>query len=157
MKAKYSYISFRWVSNYLFVIYAYIKVKLGCKIPIVAKIESTKTISDHAAMLFCADGCVPGNDNIEYICFNLQRLYFKAGFTNSDVRCPLLATKISNFLYDVQYLLFEIILRKITSSKGLNLCLHTPLPVPVIASIYDINKIIYTRLQGDVRRTFVIN
>ena len=106
-------------------------------------------------MLFCTGGYVACSGDVEYIHFNLPGLYSKTGSTNSNIYCLTLATNISNFLHGVQYLLFEIVLRKITLLRGLNLCFHTPFLVLATASICNINKIAYTILQGDVRCTFV--
>lgn len=76
-----------------------IEVRPGYKILIVATIESTITVLDHAAIFFCTSGCVTDGGDINYIRFNLPRLYSKTGFTNPDICCLALATDISNFLY----------------------------------------------------------
>lgn len=79
-------------------------------------------------MFFCAGNYVAGSGNIEYIHFNLPKLLFIAGSTNFNSYYLSVITKISNFLYNVQYLLFEIVLKKIispTKSKDLILCLFS--------------------------------
>ena len=101
LKAGYGYIFFRCLSNYLSVVRTRIKVRLVCKIPIVATPELTETISDQATMLSCAGGCVSGGDNVEYVRFNLPELSSIAGSTNSDDCYSPVMTKISNFLYGV--------------------------------------------------------
>lgn len=95
--------------------HAYIKVKLVCKILIVAILEWTKIISDQAIMLFYTGGYIVGNGNVEYVHFNQLKLLFIAGSTNLDSCYPLMITKISHFLYKIQYLLLEIILKMIIS------------------------------------------
>lgn len=123
--------------------YTYIKVKLECKIPIIATIESTKTISDHITIFSYVDGYITSSNKVKFLCFNLLGLYFKAGSTNFDIFCQRLVTKISNFLHNVQYLLYKIVL---TLPKSLNLCPHTLFLVSTIASICNIDKIIHSRL-----------
>lgn len=125
LKAGYGYIFFYCLLNYLSVMRARFKVGLVCKILIVAISELTKTISDQATMFFCAGGCIASSCNVKYVCFNLLKLLFIASSTNSDNCYQSMTTKITNFLYDIQYLLFEIVLRKITlptKSKRLSSC-----------------------------------
>lgn len=65
--------------------------------------------------------------------------------------------KIANLLYVIKYLLFRIILRKITLSKNLNLYFYITFSMSAIALIHNINKIIYIRLQKDVKYIFMVN
>ena len=74
-----------------------------------------------------------------------------AGPTNSDVCYLLVATKISNFLHGVQYLLFEIVAKNETTSKKQKLCPYAPLLAPMTALICNINKIIQTKLKSDLK------
>lgn len=53
-------------------------------------------------MFSCTGDYVTGSGNVEYIRFNLPRLYSKAGSTKSNICCSILVTKISNFLHSVQ-------------------------------------------------------
>lgn len=113
-------------SNYFSIIHACIKVRLVYKIPLVIIPKLTKIISDQATMLFGTDGYVISGNNIEYVRFNLPELSSIAGFTHSNNYFLPITTKISNFIYGIQYLLFEIILEKITlptKPKHLLLCL----------------------------------
>lgn len=82
------------------VVFVCIEVKLGCKIPIIAITELTKTILDYVTMFFFTSSFVAGGDNIKYICFNLAKLLFKIGSTNFDIYFILVITKISKFLYN---------------------------------------------------------
>lgn len=125
LKARYGYIFFYCFLNYLF---AFIKVKLVYKIPIVAIPELKKSISDQVTILSCASGYIANSGNVKYICFNLPELSSIASSTNSDCCYLPMTTKISNFLYGVQYMLFEIILGKIISQiklERLPLCLSS--------------------------------
>ena len=115
LKAGYGYIFFRCLSNYLSVVCARIEIRLVCKISIVTIPELTKTISDQATMLSYAGGCVADSSNVIYIRFNLPELSSIADSTNSDGCYLPVTTKISNFLYGIQYPLFKIVSRKISS------------------------------------------
>lgn len=126
LKAKYGYIFFCCLLNYFSVMHNCIKIRLICKILIVATPKLTKKILDQVTMLFYSDDYFAGGSNIEYVCFNLLELLFIASSTNSDGCYLLVITKISNFLYSIQYLLFKIISRKIilpSKSKHLLSCL----------------------------------
>ena len=94
---------------------ACIKVRLVCKIPIIAIPNLIETISDQATMFSYTAGCVANGSNVEYIRLNLLKLSSIANSTNTDNYYPPVITKISNFLFSIWYLLFGIVLRKITS------------------------------------------
>ena len=101
LKAKYGYIFFYCLLNYLFVVPARIKVRLVCKILTIAIPELKETISDQATMLSCTGGCVAGGNNVEYVRFNLLELLSISSFSNSDGCYLSVMTKISNSLYGV--------------------------------------------------------
>ena len=106
-------------------------------------------------MHFRAGGCVNGSGNIEYICFNLLGLPIIAGFFNSGICCLSMVTKISNLLYNVQYLLFEIIARRGIMSRKQKLYPYAPLPTLARPSICSINNITQIKLQSDVKHILV--
>lgn len=114
LKAGYSYISFCCLLNHYSIMRACIEVRLICKIPIIAIPKLIKTISDQATMFSCINSCIAGGSNVKYVHFNLLELSLIVRSTNSDGCYPAMTNKISNFLYDIQYVLFEMILKKIT-------------------------------------------
>lgn len=57
-------------------------------------------------MFFYTDGNSDNSGNIKYICFNLLKQSFRACSINFNNFYLLVLTKIFNFFYDIQYLLF---------------------------------------------------
>lgn len=68
-----------------------------------------------------------------------------------------MTTKTSNFHYDIMYMLFKIVKKKIASPKNQHLYLHDRHLALMTPLIWNIKKILYTRLQRDKSHTFVVD
>lgn len=122
LKARCSSMSFCQLLNYLSIMCGGIKIRLKYKISIIVITKSILIILDQVIIIFYTDGCIASGGNVKYLCFNLPKLSFMTSFLNFDICYISIATKISNFLHNIQYLLFKIMSRKISLPKNHNLC-----------------------------------
>lgn len=67
----------------------------------IATSELIKAISNQTIIFSYINSCIANDSNVKYICFNLLKLSFIAGFTNYNCCCPSVITKIFNFLYNI--------------------------------------------------------
>lgn len=104
-------------------------------------------------MVFYTINSITGGNKIKYVPFNPSQLLSIASFTNVDICYIPVVTKISNFLHNIYYWLSEIFLEKIILSKNQNFNLYASFLVLAIVSIYNINKIKFTKLSESLKYT----